>query len=150
MEIEIRPVDPGSPLGKSLIAGSSQDQIKRYGRDGGLTVEQLSRDGVVFVAASIDGEGVGCGAVVPFGPGVGELSRFYVRSSTRRRGVGSAILKWLEANVKDRYERVRLETGVQQPESIALYEAHGYERIDCWGGGASNPLSRCYEKRLRP
>ncbi len=148
MALEIRRVDAGTPIARSLIAESSEDQVQRYGRDGGLGVEQLSGDDVVFVVAFVDGRAAGCGAVVPLASGIGELSRIFVRSSARRRGVGAAILDWIENHVRDRYERLRLETGSHQPESILLYEAQGYERIDCWAKGDPNPLSRCYEKRL--
>jgi putative acetyltransferase len=149
VDLEIRQVDPRSPLGLELFAGSSEEQMQRYGRDGGRTVDELAQDGAVFVAALLDGEPAGCGAVVTLAPGLGELSRFYVKSSARRRGVGSAILKWLEEDSRRRFERLVLETGTAQEESIALYEAHGYTPIKCWGKSEHNPRSRCYEKVLK-
>ena len=45
--------------------------------------------------------------------------------------------------------KVRLETGIYQPEAVGLYEKTGYRRIppfrDYPPGG---PLSLCYEKQL--
>ena len=148
MKTTIRAVDPRSRKASALIAGASKDQVERYGRDGGATVEELAAQGVVFAVASIEGRSVGCAAVLPDASGIGELSRMYVEPSARRCGVASALLAWLETNVLDRYDRLRLETGVHQPESIAFYEAHGFEPIDCWPPSDRNPLSRCYEKRL--
>jgi len=146
--IEIRQIDPRSELGMSLISGSSEEQIKRYGRDGGRTVEGLAQDGVIFVAAMLDGEPAGCGAVVPIEPGVGELSRIFVTASARRRGVALAIMRWIETAAKIRYARLILETGTAQMESVALYETLGYLRVKCWGKSEHNPKSRCYEKIL--
>jgi GNAT superfamily N-acetyltransferase len=150
MTIEIRQIDPKSALGLELFGGSSEEQIKRYGRDGGRTVDELARDAIVFVAALLDGQPAGCGAVVALEPGVGELSRIYVRDSARRRGVGRAILAFLEDYVRGRVNRLVLETGTAQEESMRLYEACGYRSIPCWGKSVDNPRSRCYEKLPKP
>ena len=148
MSVEIRKIDPRSELGRELYAGSSQEQMQRYGRDGGRSVDELAEEGVVFVAALLDGKPAGCGAVVPLEPGVGELSRIFVHESARRRGVGKAILAWIEDHARGSYGKLVLETGIAQPESIALYEACGYTSIPCWGKSETNPRSRCYEKKL--
>lgn len=148
MAVEVREIDPRSDMGRALIAGSSEEQIARYGRDGGRSVDDLAGNGIVFIAALLDGEPVGCGAIVPVEPGVGELSRIFVHSDARRRGVGSAIMRWIEDHARKHYERLILETGIAQQESVALYEAHGYVRIPCWGKSADNPRSLCYEKRM--
>ena len=42
-----------------------------------------------------------------------------------------------------------LETGIAQPEAIALYESSGYEQVEKFGHYAWSPKSRCYGKRLR-
>ena len=39
-----------------------------------------------------------------------------------------------------------LETGIRQPEAIALYLATGYTPIDAFGEFADSPLSRCFGK----
>ena len=41
-----------------------------------------------------------------------------------------------------------LETGIAQPEAIALYESSGYEPVEKFGHYAWSPKSRCYGKRL--
>ncbi len=46
------------------------------------------------------------------------------------------------------YRELRLETGLKQPEAIALYQSAGFELIPCWGIYAQLPLSRCFAKRL--
>lgn len=149
MSLELRQVDPRSELGMELFAGSSEEQIKRYGRDGGRTVDELAGDGAMFVVALLDGQPAGCGAVVTLEPGTGELSRIFVDESARRHGVGSAIMQWLEDHARETFDRLVLETGTAQEESIALYEALGYTPMKCWGKSEHNPRSRCYEKRLK-
>ncbi len=148
MAIEIKQIDPNSEVGRALFAGSSQEQIQRYGRDGGRTLDELARDAVAFVAAWLDGRPVGCGAVVELEPDVGELSRIFVDASARRRGVASAILRSLEDHARHRFKRLVLETGTEQAESMALYQICGYTPIKCWGKSEHNPRSRCFEKHL--
>ncbi len=146
--VNVEAIDPFSDAGVSLFKRLSQEQIERYGRDGGLPLDELARPEVIFVAGFLDGEAVGCGAIAPLEAGVGELSRIFVDASARRRGVGAAIMGKLEEDARGRYTRLVLETGIAQPESIALYEKCGYSPIPCWGKSADNPRSRCYEKRL--
>jgi hypothetical protein len=43
---------------------------------------------------------------------------------------------------------MRLETGNEATEALALYAASGYEPIPCWGPFATDPKSLCFEKRL--
>lgn len=146
--LEVKTIDPLSNDGVSLFRRLSQEQIDRYGRDGGLPLAELAKPGVIFVAGFLDGAAVGCGAVVPLEADTGELSRIFVDSSARRNGVGAAVMSALEARAAGRFKRLVLETGVSQPESIALYEKCGYRSIPCWGKSADNPKSRCYEKCL--
>ncbi len=146
--IEVKEIDPMSEDGSSLFRRLSQEQIDRYGRDGGFPQEYLAKPEVIFVAGYLEGRAVGCGAVVPLEEGTGELSRIFVDNSARRNGVGQAIMDRLEAQARSKYAKLVLETGVSQPESIALYEKCGYKPIPCWGKSADNPKSRCYQKVL--
>lgn len=148
--LEVKVIDALSEAGRSLFGKLSQEQIDRYGRDGGFPLEYLARPEVIFVGAFLDGAAVGCGAVVPLEDGTAELSRIFVDLSARRNGVGAAIMNRLESEARTRYTRLVLETGVAQPESIALYERCGYSPIPCWGKSADNPRSRCYAKQLAP
>lgn len=148
MSVSVQKIDPLSDVGRQLYAGSSAEQMVRYGRDGGRALEALADPEVVFVAAFLNGTPVGCGAVVPLEGDTGELSRIYVASEARRNGVGRALLSALESEAGNRYKRLVLETGIAQEESMHLYEACGYTSISCWGKSSDNPRSRCYEKAL--
>ena len=41
-----------------------------------------------------------------------------------------------------------LETGIEQPEAIKLYQSSGYEPVEKFGTYADSPLQRCFGKRL--
>ena len=59
------------------------------------------------------------------------------------------MLAEVEAESRRRgYGELRLETGMLQPEAIALYASVGFELIPCWGIYEHFPLSRCMAKRL--
>jgi GNAT superfamily N-acetyltransferase len=102
-----------------------------------------------FVVAWLDPAAVGCGGVRRAEPGVGELKRMYVAPAHRGRGVGRAVLAALEDRARTiGYERLILETGVRQPEAVALYRATGYEQIEPYGFYRGSPLSVCMAKTL--
>ena len=106
--------------------------------------------GLLFVIAKTDGRPVGCGALLPLAEGIGEIKRMWVEPDARRQGVAQAIPYGLESMAAEKgYHTLSLETGNRQPESIALYTHWGYAPVDCWGVYASDPLSRCFEKKLR-
>ena len=48
------------------------------------------------------------------------------------------------------YRRLQLETGLRQPEAIALYESAGYHRIPSYGQYEGDELSVCFAKELEP
>jgi putative acetyltransferase len=43
---------------------------------------------------------------------------------------------------------IRLETGIYQPEAIALYRKYGYQEIEPFGAYLPDPLSLFMEKKL--
>ena len=100
------------------------------------------------------GEVVGCGAVKRvsaknMSSRYGEIKRMFVDPGARGCGVGGALLDALESRLlAHRIDRARLETGVRQPEALALYERRGYVRIPPFGDYENDPLSVFYEKRL--
>jgi GNAT superfamily N-acetyltransferase len=97
-----------------------------------------------------DGEALGCGGIKQFDKGIGEVKRMYVVPGARRTGVARAVLREVEAEGRRRgYRELWLETGVKQPEAIALYQSSGFELIPCWDTYADAPLSRCLAKQLR-
>jgi GNAT superfamily N-acetyltransferase len=119
-----------------------------------VTADQVSPPHGVFLVARLDGRPVGCGALRPDRdgrPGLAEIKRMYVVPEARGRGISRALLAALEAEaVALGYRRVRLETGVRQPEAVRLYKSAGYHRIAGYGRYETDLLSLFFAKDLRP
>jgi GNAT superfamily N-acetyltransferase len=104
----------------------------------------------VFVVADLDGRAIGCGGLRP-GPadGTAEVKRMYVRPHVRGRRIAEQVLAALEAAAGELgYRRLVLETGVEQPEALRLYERLGWQPVAAFGHYRESPLSRCYGRTL--
>lgn len=78
-----------------------------------------------------------------------EIKRMYVARAARRRGYARTILDCLEDGARAAgASLLALETGLMQPEAIALYEAAGYLPTVAFGHYARSPLARYYAKTL--
>ena len=114
-----------------------------------LSLDSLVRDNVRFLVARVDWAASGCGALVLDDPGYAEIKRMYVKPEARRLGIGAAILRELEALARqEKRTCIRLETGVHQPEALALYKRAGYVERGPFGDYPADPLSVFMEKRL--
>jgi len=78
-----------------------------------------------------------------------EIKRMYVAPSARRRGLARAMLAHLEHTARAAGAEVMvLETGLNQPEAIALYESAGYAPVPGFGFYKDAALARSYARRL--
>jgi GNAT superfamily N-acetyltransferase len=101
------------------------------GPDDADAVDDYRAPDGVFLVAWADDRVVGCGAIRTLGPGLGEVKRMWIDPAVRGRGEGGRLLDALEAAAADLgHERLRLDTHEVLVEAIALYEAHGYRRIE--------------------
>lgn len=149
--VEVRPIPPADARVRKLIGMLDELQTAVYPAESNHldSIETLERDNVTFFAAFLDGEVVGCGAVKRMSERYGEIKRMYVEPSARGRGVGKALLVALEFSLLAHgIGLARLETGIRQPEALALYERCGYSRIPPFGAYREDPLSVFLEKRL--
>ncbi|GGV86097.1 N-acetyltransferase [Streptomyces griseoloalbus] len=81
--------------------------------------------------------------------GDAELKRMYVIEQMRGRGLARRVLAALEDDARAAGRlRMVLETGVKQPEAIALYTSSGYEPCEKFGYYRFHEDSRCYAKTL--
>lgn len=143
--------NPASPEARRLFDRADAEMRQRYPQTSlhAFAPDEIAGGKGAFVVARVDGEAVGCGAVKPLAPGVGEIKKMFVEPEQRGRGFARAILAKLEAAALDLgFAVLRLETGTEQPESIALYESSGYVPIPKYGEYVHDPLSVCFEKRL--
>lgn len=115
----------------------------------GIDIDALRAPEVLFaVARDAKGEVCGCAAVVLMG-GYGELKRMYVPPAARGRGLGAALLEFLEQQALANQRPVmRLETGNRQPEALRLYARAGYRERDPFGDYRPDPNSVFMEKTL--
>ena len=101
------------------------------------------------VVAYQDGRAAGCGAIKPLEEQVMEVKRMFVFSELRGHGIASKILSELERWASELGAHACcLETGLKQPEAIALYLKNGYERIPNYGQYAGVENSVCFRKKL--
>ena len=83
-----------------------------------------------FLIAYRGNRPVACGGIKCLDDTTGEVKRLYVVPDARGRGVGRHLLRALEdAAVDLGRRRVRLDTGDQQPDALALFRAAGYREI---------------------
>jgi GNAT superfamily N-acetyltransferase len=150
-ELGLRPDRIDSDVGRALVAALLRDLADRYGAEDPdePSPADLAPPHGVFLVAWMEGEPVGCGGIRAHDGNIGEIKRMYVEPAARRAGVARAVLSELESRARGLgYSRLRLETGIRQPEAIALYESFGYAPIEPYGLYRDEPMSRCFEKRL--
>jgi GNAT superfamily N-acetyltransferase len=146
--------NPSQAEAVQLLQEFCEDLANRYrdlSEDGlwAFRPEELTPDRTAFVLAKLDGKPVGCGALCVLDDEIAEIKRLFVVTRARGHGVAARILAKLEELARDfGYEAIRLETGVKQPESIALFGKAGYYRIPNFGRYAESPVSACFEKRI--
>ncbi len=140
-----RLVDPTDPDLVALLGATVADLRERYPD---YSPDPVVADSEYFVAR-VDGVPVGCVGLRDIGGGCGEIKRMFVASAGRRRGIASRLVAALEERAAQRgLSSVVLETGIRQPEAIALYFAIGYTPIEQFGEFAMSPLSRCFGKDI--
>ena len=114
----------------------------------GIDVAEFEEAGGYFVLAQEADKAVGCGAFRPLDERCAEIKRMFVRASARRRGIARQILRHLEEEVHRRgFRSIVLETGCDNSEAMALYEAGGYFPIPAFLSYVGSPISRCYAKK---
>ncbi len=106
----------------------------------------------VFLVAWSEGRAVGCGALrsLPGGRETdAEIKRMFTLPEARGRGVARALLVHLEDTARELgYQRTFLETGMAQPEAMALYVSAGWAPVAPYGEYCGEDLSRCFGRLL--
>jgi|SRR5271166_4894988 len=151
--ITIVPEDPRSPDVQRLLSAFVDEVKKRYDSPpadvGFFDPALVTVPKSIFLVARDDGKAVGCGALVPMDENVVEIKRMFVATEERGRGVATQILDELERLAREfDYDAMRLETGVRQPESIALYGKAGFYRIPNFSPFEVDSSAVCFEKRI--
>jgi putative acetyltransferase len=153
MALNIGPEDPRSPEAQGLLSAFVEEVRKRYEEPpadvGYFDPNLVSIPRSVFLVVRSEGEAVGCGALVPMEDEVAEIKRMFVVPGERGHGIAKRILEELERFARDfEYDAIRLETGVKQPESIALYGKSGFYRVPNFAPFEDDATAVCFEKRV--
>jgi GNAT superfamily N-acetyltransferase len=150
-EITLLVVEPSNPDLLHLITKLDEELFERYPAEEvfGINFDDPMTQEIVFVVAYMNRFPVGCGGIRPLDNESTELKRFFVDKPFRNRGVAARILNLLEKTAKQlAFKYIRLETGVEQPESVSFYKKHGYKETDKFGHYIDCESSLCYEKRI--
>ncbi|NDO89493.1 GNAT family N-acetyltransferase [Cellulosimicrobium composti] len=152
--VTVTAVSGDDPAAERMRARQQAEIAARYGSpDAGEFVVETAvanlvvrdaGDPVAFVALrDVSGEPDGRGGVHP--PRTGEVKRLWVEPSHRGRGHARTAMRAAHRHAMAAgLERVVLETGTLQPESIDLYLSLGYVPTESYGHYAGDPLSRCF------
>ncbi|MEM7543864.1 MAG: GNAT family N-acetyltransferase [Pseudomonadota bacterium] len=151
-DLAIEIVDPGHPDALKLIGELDAYQNSIYPEESNHldSIEELRADHVRFMGAFHDLDMVACGAIKLFAD-YAEVKRIYVPPPLRGRVIGRAMIRALEAQaMKHGRHTARIETGVYQPEALALYQIMGYQKCEAFGDYPNDPMSVFMQKALVP
>jgi DNA-binding MarR family transcriptional regulator/GNAT superfamily N-acetyltransferase len=151
--VQLRTVDPRSAMARLAVDQYFAELNRRF--PGGFDVAGaraadtagVGGGAAVFVVASSEGLPIGCGGVQPLTATTGEIKRMWVHPAWRGAGLGSRLLRHLEAvAIEHGYKTLRLDTNGTLTNAIALYERAGYSRIPRYN---DNPYAQVwFEKSL--
>jgi GNAT superfamily N-acetyltransferase len=155
--LEIRRVGYGQPDAMRLIEEVQEEYVQRYGGRDDTPLDPVMFEPPLgsFFVGYLDDVPVVSGAWRRHGvealgtTETAEVKRMYVVPQARGLGLARRMLAHLEATAAEAGARVMvLETGLRQPEAIALYESCGYTPVPGFGYYKDAPLSRCFGKEL--
>ena len=153
MTITVSPEDPRAPESQALLNAFVDEVRHRYDAApadvGYFDPAVVSVPKSAFLVARVEGRAVGCGALVPMEDDIVEIKRMFVLPEERGHGIAKKILDRLQSLAREfDYDRIRLETGTKQPESIALYGKSGFYRVPNFPPFENDRTAVCFEKRI--
>ncbi len=127
------------------------EYVRRYGGEGDTNpvdpAELVAPNGQFFIAY-VEGEPAAMGGWRRHGEDA-EIRRMYVRPQFQRRGLARVLLDRIEVTAREAgFGQMILETGLAQPEAIALYRSAGYVDVPAFGFYAEDELSVHLGKQL--
>jgi diacylglycerol O-acyltransferase len=140
-----------SDLAQSLVEEVQQEYVTRYGGRDETPVDpaEFMPPNGTFLVARIADTAIGCAGMRRRPDGTVEVKRMFIRIEHRRRGHARRLLCALEDWARSQgHTRVVLETGMAQPEAVALYVSAGYQEIAGFGHYKDSELSRSFARDL--
>lgn len=152
---------PGDDPGLVRLATEQQRELaRRYAQnpEHGFAQPPLSPETIWLLLLGDDSAPLGCVAVQSLShtlPGAahdaGEIKRLYVKPAAR--GQSHSLTLMTEAELvawRAGYRTLQLETGLRQPEALALYRRLGYDEVAPYGHYRDSLESVCFRKTLPP
>lgn len=135
---------------KLLVIELDKELKIRDGDDHTFYAQYNKSDNIKYVLVAYDQElPIACGAIKEYDQGTMEIKRMFVSLGYRNQGLASLILKSLELWCQElHYTQCILETGINQPEAIRLYEKNNYTKIPNYGPYINVENSLCFLKVL--
>jgi GNAT superfamily N-acetyltransferase len=135
-EFEIRRYRPSDHDAVWALHNLALNQVNAHGGNGPWDddLHQVEHvyllDGGEFLVGTAAGQVVAMGALKRIDGRCAEVKRMRVHPGWQRRGLGSAILRALEARARELgYAVLRLDTTTRQPAAQAFYARSGYARV---------------------
>lgn len=139
--VALVPVSPESAEARGLIRAYFDDILSRaYGRPAtdpeistvlrNAPSDDLAPPHGLFLVARQADAAVACAGMVLLPAATAEVRRVYTVPAARGQGVGSLLLRELEARARDLgVTRMRLDTRDDLVEARRMYARHGYEEV---------------------
>jgi GNAT superfamily N-acetyltransferase len=152
--VDLSPEPPETPAAREAIGAYFAELDERFdiGFDPAVSLpgdgDDFAPPRGVLLLARLSGRVVGCGAVRIDG-GVADIKRMWVHPDARGLGLGSRILRALEAEASTAGATIaRLETNRSLVEAIGMYRSHGYREVPAFN---DEPYAQhWFEKPLEP
>ena len=147
----VRALRYSDPVVRALETELQQEYVERYGGpdESPVDPEDFTPPLGRFLVGFIGNEPVATGGFRRHADDVAEIKRMYVAHDHRGGGHARRLLAELEAQAAEAgYRRVVLETGLRQPEAMALYSSSGYVPTEPFGIYAAEELSNFFTKDL--
>ncbi|WPH01372.1 Hypothetical protein R9X50_00421500 [Acrodontium crateriforme] len=147
------------PAGVELRAAQRIEIAQNYSGEPGPAPS--ADDVPIFILVKVNGNSVACGGLRPLSllpkeqiTGAAEIKRMFVlpeyRGAAFSPGIASVLLSELEGQaMKNGWNSLLLETGVEMTKARAFYERHGYKQMPSFGHYIGVSTSVCYEKALK-
>ena len=150
-DVRIARENPDQPDIRAFLAASDAYMATLYPAESNhlVDVAALQNDSVHFYVARHGTRAIGCGAIVVATDHSAEIKRMWIDPKARGLKLGAALLVTLEIAAHDAGCTImRLETGISQPEALALYRKSGFAEIAPFGSYKPDPLSVFMEKAI--
>jgi GNAT superfamily N-acetyltransferase len=133
---------------RNLVKELDHELRIRDGEEHAFFAQFNKIDLIQHVVLVFDGDvALGCGAVKAYNADKMEVKRMFVPLAMRGKGIASMVLAELEKWTQELgYKGCILETGIRQPEAIALYKKNHYQQIKNYGQYEQVESSVCFEK----